>query len=58
MNAGSMAWSRRDPAGRLIAATALFRGTKIVTADAAADRVLSRIWRERLRISQSGIRSK
>jgi PIN domain nuclease of toxin-antitoxin system len=42
--AGTMAWSHRDPFDRLLAATASCLGCPIVSADAAFDGVVKRIW--------------
>ncbi|HTR12885.1 MAG TPA: PIN domain-containing protein [Roseiarcus sp.] len=42
--AGEMAWPRRDPFDRFLAASALRRKMPIVSADAAFDGVVTRIW--------------
>jgi PIN domain nuclease of toxin-antitoxin system len=44
VSAGSLSWPHRDPFDRLIAATALRRRISLVSADAAFDDVLQRIW--------------
>jgi PIN domain nuclease of toxin-antitoxin system len=44
LTAGSMPWPHRDPFDRLIAATALHRQLTLVSADAAFDDVLKRVW--------------
>jgi len=42
--AGEMAWPHRDPFDRFLAASALRRKMPIVSADAAFDGVVPRIW--------------
>ncbi len=42
--AGSFAWAHRDPFDRLIFATAKLRGLSLVSADAAFDAVIGRVW--------------
>ena len=42
--AGTMDWAHRDPVDRLLAASAIRRRIPIVSADAAFDAVLTRIW--------------
>jgi PIN domain nuclease of toxin-antitoxin system len=42
--AGTMDWPHRDPFDRLLAASALRRRIPIVSADAAFDALLTRIW--------------
>jgi len=44
VSAGSLPWPHRDPFDRLIAATALRRRISLVSADAAFDDVLQRVW--------------
>jgi PIN domain nuclease of toxin-antitoxin system len=44
LNAATMAWSHRDPFDRMLAATALHRNLPIVSADAAFDGVVTRLW--------------
>jgi PIN domain nuclease of toxin-antitoxin system len=44
VSAGSLPWPHRDPFDRLIAATALRRRISLVSADAAFDEVLQRVW--------------
>lgn len=42
--AGMMAWARRDPFDRLLAATAMHYNLPLVSADTVFDGVVSRIW--------------
>jgi PIN domain nuclease of toxin-antitoxin system len=42
--AGVMAWDHRDPFDRLLAATAQRLGCPIISADAAFDGVVQRVW--------------
>lgn len=44
LTAGQLIWDHRDPFDRLIAATALERKLALVSADAAFDMVVTRIW--------------
>jgi len=44
LRAGQLAWDRRDPFDRLIAATALERNLTLISADAAFDALLTRVW--------------
>jgi PIN domain nuclease of toxin-antitoxin system len=44
--AGSLAWAHRDPFDRLIAATAILEKLPLVSADAAFDGLVKRIWQE------------
>lgn len=42
--AGTMAWTHRDPFGRLLAATALVYRVPIISADRVFDGIVTRIW--------------
>ncbi|MCJ2141090.1 type II toxin-antitoxin system VapC family toxin [Methylobacterium sp. E-066] len=44
LSAGLMRWSHRDPFDRLLAATALYYGYPLVSADIAFDGTVPRIW--------------
>ena len=44
LEAGRLDWDHRDPFDRMIAATALARSLTLVSADAAFDAVVKRIW--------------
>jgi PIN domain nuclease of toxin-antitoxin system len=44
LRAGTLDWSHRDPFDRLLAATAMYYGLPIISADPVFDGILSRIW--------------
>jgi PIN domain nuclease of toxin-antitoxin system len=44
LRAGLLEWEHRDPFDRMIAATAMARGLTLISADAAFDAVVKRIW--------------
>ncbi len=44
ITAGMMAWAHRDPFDRLLAATAMRYNLPLVSADAAFDGVITRLW--------------
>ncbi len=44
VRAGSLPWPHRDPFDRLIAATGLQRQMTLISADAAFDEILKRVW--------------
>jgi len=44
LQAGLLEWENRDPFDRMIAATAMARGLTLVSADAAFDPIVKRIW--------------
>jgi len=44
LNAALMPWRHRDPFDRLLTATAISRGVSIISADAAFDGLVDRVW--------------